>query len=361
MKKILIAIILGSSIVLNSCGTGTDRAPSGTTPDSSQIGNYLILAQGLRADSENYFTSADASTWYEQQLPTTFTLDSVVYGNNHYLAIAHNTTTNAIELHSSIDGVNWLTNSFNNPNVSSILGLFFLNNNFVIIGKYLGGVNFIADSANGTDWNYTTLPTLLGYTINNLNYLNGKYFLLASDSAHNSYIFTASNLSDTWVRVNDSTLNSYTEFQSIAYGNGKYVLVAASRSGGFALLNSADGMQWHPGDNSSTSIFGYVYKLTYANNKFVGVGAYNQPSSGPLIITSTNGTSWTKVTTNFNAHAIRLYDIIYARGKFVTVGDTEGTDQILRPLALVSKDGTRWDAKLNNYSGIGFREVSAKK
>jgi len=71
-----------------------------------------------------------------------------------------------------------------------------------------------------------------------------------------------------------------------------------------------------------------LYSGVYANNLFVVVG------SNGTILTSTNGSSWTKRTINITNH---LYSVEFGNNLFIAVGDT-GT-------IITSPDGINWTSK----------------
>lgn len=73
-----------------------------------------------------------------------------------------------------------------------------------------------------------------------------------------------------------------------------------------------------------------LYSGVYANNIFVVVG------SNGAILTSTNGTSWTKRVVNITNH---LFSICYGNSLFVAVGDT-GT-------IITSADGIAWTSRVS--------------
>ena len=75
-----------------------------------------------------------------------------------------------------------------------------------------------------------------------------------------------------------------------------------------AILTAPDGLNW---TTRSVNATGYVERVIFANNRFVGVG------EDGLIVTSPDGTNWTKVPAISPAD---LEGIAYGNGVYVAVG-----------------------------------------
>ena len=160
---------------------------------------------------------------------------------------------------------------------------------------------------------------------------NGPLWVVVGESGA---IVTSTNGYD-WVSRTSPT-NAL--FRGIAYGNGIYV--ACGDNG--AIVRSTDGATWTSiASGTANSLQGVGYGVDYVNlgdtngavaesPQFIIVGA-----SG-LIMTSTNGTSW---TTRTSGTTVWLSDVMYGNGYFVAVGNT----RILR-----SADGISWTLATNN-------------
>jgi hypothetical protein len=109
---------------------------------------------------------------------------------------------------------------------------------------------------------------------------------------------------------------------SVAYGNNTYVAGGNTR-----IAYSSNGTTW----TDSTGISGswIIYGITYGT-QFIAVG---YDSNGGVIFNSSNGTSWSNVsTTNFGTNRIR--DVAYGGGTYVAVGSSGKI--------AYSTDGTTW-------------------
>lgn len=191
-----------------------------------------------------------------------------------------------------------------------------------------GAGGAIYTSTNGIHW--TARSSGKSGLLMNVNG-NGPLWVAVGESGA---IITSTNGID-WV---SRTSPTSALFRGIAYGNGIYV---ACGDGG-AIVRSTDGSSWSSiSSGTANSLQGVGYGVDYVNMgdtngvpaespQFVIVGA-----SG-LIMTSTNGVSW---TTRTSGTTVWLSDVMYGNGYFVAVGNT----RILR-----SADGVSWTFATNN-------------
>lgn len=122
------------------------------------------------------------------------------------------------------------------------------------------------------------------------------------------------------------TTGTTAQLNDIAYGNGR--LVAVGRD--WKIVYSDDGVNW------TVFTFGYPYApyfegVVFDGSLFVAVGLdYDGAAWGAGIYTSTDGASWTRRYTGGSA----LNDVAFGNGSYVAVG---GSGTILR-----STDGLSW-------------------
>jgi hypothetical protein len=149
----------------------------------------------------------------------------------------------------------------------------------------------------------------------------------------------------TWTAVADSTFESSSVINAIAYGNNKFVAVGYSYppSGGYdvphpgKMAYSSDGVTWTAVTDST---FGdtEINAITYASNKFVAGG------QGGKMAYSSDGITWTAVADSkfVNIHGVRvdINAIAYGNNKFVAVGAWGKM--------VYSSDGVTWTAVSNS-------------
>jgi photosystem II stability/assembly factor-like uncharacterized protein len=126
---------------------------------------------------------------------------------------------------------------------------------------------------------------------------------------------------DAWkvaVSGTSKTLNS------ITFGANKFVTVGRNS----VILTSSDGTTWTPVHLEDTSCFFSLNSVTYQANTFVAVGSIGD--SAGLILTSPDGVTWT----NTFSGAEQLNAVTYGAGKFLAIGENGTT--------LTSADGTTW-------------------
>jgi hypothetical protein len=117
--------------------------------------------------------------------------------------------------------------------------------------------------------------------------------------------------------LNNFLLN-YGTADDVTYGNGMFVAVGSNG----IILTSTDGISW---TKQTSPDFSELKSITYSNSMFVAVGL-----SG-TILTSTDGISWADQK---SPAYVSLYGITYGNGMFVAVG-VSGT-------IFTSTDGISW-------------------
>lgn len=133
------------------------------------------------------------------------------------------------------------------------------------------------------------------------------------------------------------------EWESIAYGNGKFVAIASysQYSNGPLAAYSTNGVKWQHSDMPTTDSGSAIAwkSITFGNGVFVAVG-----SNSDIAAYSEDGINWTSVALpEFkNWHAIA-----YGNGKFVAV--VEGSN-----MAAYSEDGINWSASELPATDYGY-------
>lgn len=247
-------------------------------------------------------------SWSTMTLPSPGGFFKVVYGNGIFVA------TNG-GLAYSTDGINW--SSSTTPSFSGGLN-----------GITFGGGKFVTVPGNRTAYLYSTDGT--SWTVSNMPvdyvawagpvYGNSK-FVAVSYSMYNNTVSSAAYSSDgiNWTKT---TMPSFADWNSLAFGNGRFVAFSDSTSAAY----STDGINWTAIPTPRPS---YKWRISFANGLFFGV------SNGDLAASSSDGINWTF----FSLPGIYNWtEITYGNGLFVSIAG--GT-----PIAAYSIDGTHWDAR----------------
>ncbi len=188
---------------------------------------------------------------------------------------------------------------------------------------YMGNTddsNSIWRSHDGVTWEQLTVPSP-GRDFRGICYGAGKLIAVASDGTASQQIIVSEDRGETWTEVEAPAAQSW---QSITYGNGRFV--AISSSGSQRVMYSDDGYNWIGVFSLTTNSWQAV---TYGNGLFVAVAV----DGTDRIMTSPDGINWTDRTAPEN---LLWYDVVFGNGLFVAVGGN-GTDHVM-----TSPDGINW-------------------
>lgn len=186
---------------------------------------------------------------------------------------------------------------------------------------------------------WTSQQTPADIQWNSVTYGNGLFVAVAS-SGTNRVMTSPDGI--TWTqRFSALNFNGTTELPllSVAYGNNIFVAVGWG-TGYTETMSSPNGIAWtarsipYPNyqDNSS---------VVYGNGRFVAVAWGSATGGTTLIISSTNGTTWSHATGNFSfpSYTDIWHTVTYGDGLFVTVG---ASGQLA-----TSPDGINWTQQPN--------------
>jgi len=206
--------------------------------------------------------SNNGTSWSSNNLGSSQTWKKIIYGNNQFVVMAQNGNSS---IYSTLTNT-WTASSLPSAPMWSC-GTYHNNQYIVLSDSDIGG-----SSTTGSVWTTTTLPTSANWS--DVTYGEDKFVAISYNS--NKSIYSSDGIS--W---NSSTLPAFALWSSITYGNGKYVAIATDYS--FVAV-SLDGISW----SLYNSMWGLWQDISYGNNTFVVIG------HGPIVLTSTNGMSWTQ-------------------------------------------------------------------
>ena len=339
-------------------------------------GKYVTVTNDYPDGSNIMAYSTDGISWTQGNMPSNQQWTSVCYGNGKFVAVAQSTNNIAY----STDGISWIEgNMSNNDSWQSVC---YGNDKYVAVGvsftsavitfrgfplsqvsteakeriyqltsldelenpisetdladKYHNGNTLYIENADGgTEWWKIIDNTKLGKEINtegekgnigsnvswqSVCYGNGKYVTVTNDYPDGSNIMAYSTDGISWTQGN---MPSSQQWSSICYGNGKFVAVAQ----GNIMAYSTDGIQWTQGNMPSGQLW---WSVCYGNGKFVAISGYLNNSN--IMAYSTDGISWTQG--NMPSEQ-RWFSVCYGNDKFVaTAGSTTNM--------AYSTDGISW-------------------
>lgn len=157
-----------------------------------------------------------------------------------------------------------------------------------------------------------TMPSSSSW--NSITYGNGKFVAISKNSVNVAY----SENSITWQA---STLPMQADWQSITYGNDKFVAIAYGSNN---AAYSEDGITWYESTLPSSRPWN---STAYGNGKFIAM------SSGNEAAYSEDGTTWHKLTLPQGDWC----SVTHGNGKFVAISSYSTK-------AIYSEDGITWQA-----------------
>ena len=361
----------------------------GTMP-SSQKWNFICYGNDkfitIASDTSTYAYSADGITWTQESISSLTTdqgLCVLCYTNNMWIAMTaggvYAYSTNGIDW--IIDNTpvteNWYSIAYGNGTVVTIpyekeiaLSLsiptsyyqfsgwnpstdFIINENKTISGTwskknklkvsyswsnqpsgmkskvpsdeyYHYGDNVIIDTTYNdksgykeeNNWTQGTMPSKQSW--NSVCYGNGKFVAVA----YNSNVFAYSTDGITWT---EGTMPNSNKWSLVCYGNGKFVAIDGYSN---IFAYSTDGINWTQGTMPSKQSWNSV---CYGNDKFVAV-AQSTGDLSKVFAYSTDGITWTQGTM---PSAKNWMSVCYGNGKYITVA-TESN------VFAYSTDGITW-------------------
>ncbi|PKL19569.1 MAG: hypothetical protein CVV49_00600 [Spirochaetae bacterium HGW-Spirochaetae-5] len=221
--------------------------------------------------------------------------------------------------HKSSDMKTWTTNVYwNEYHTPTSLRCV---NGMIAVTTYQG---YIYLSPDGITWPYSSKA---GVGFQSITYGNGKYVAVGS-YINNKNISISSN-GAAWTTISSGISE---EFKSVTFGNGLFVAVSSSGN----ISTSADGITWTSRTANKTPLL----SVAFGNNIFIAVG-----NSG-LIMRSVDGLTWTVINIGIT---FIILGVDYLRNTFVAFGRYSDNHYF------ISSDGLTWIMKTraaNNYSSI---------
>ena len=257
--------------------------------------------------------------------------NSITSGNGRYVAIGDNTLAAKRYSAYSDNGTDWLYKE--QASVFTWSGnVVYGNGKFVTSGtdaaSYERGV---LTSTDGIDWTFTQLA---GNVVLQSIIYTDKF--IGIDTKGN--VFTSEDGTDWISQATDMAIGNVCENRGFVYGNDIYVVLGENGT----MIYSSNLENWTEAEFSQREDNDMPKAVAYGNDKFVAVGT--------VVFYSSNGSSWTKVDTEYV-----FSDIVFADNQFIAVGidptnneqtDNEQTDneqtEECKYKIMTSSDGIAW-------------------
>ena len=247
-------------------------------------------------------STADGSTWTTTQVNLPFTnisFTSLAFGNGTFVAVG----IEAILAYST-DGSSWnpVTAGIGTELISSVAfgdGIFVATLPGTTNNQYM-------TSTDGQTWSsLKNVSQTVSANIPTVFFANGKFIITSGETA-----YVSTDDTSTWnpeiIITPQGTLSA--SLSGLAYGGGHYVI--GTNSGYIATSNDFD--TWTVTSNQSGTP---IYTLAYINGVFVA-------SSGPKILWSVDGTTWSSATVGNPGDFYRGF--AYGNGMYLGIGSTSG-------------------------------------
>ena len=352
---------------------GKYRNISGAASNGSII---VAVGESENAGGDAYIITSDmfGKTWSERANPKNFTLKSVAFGAGVFSAVGDADGTDSYIV-TSADGITWTERA---PSVAKNLGLnsvIFGGGLFVAVGSVDGATDaYILTSPDGTTWTERANPK--NFALRSVTYANSLYIAVGDADGTDAYIITSPD-GTTWTeRANPKNFG----LRAIAYGNGLYVSMGVSDGVDTYCVSSPDGITW---TERAPSVIRECLSLEWDSSRFLACG-YDTGPTGPYLIYSLDGVTWSPVTPYFGLYPRRIFStfdrvlvfatdnlfltftervnqqnralrsVVSGNGILVAVGDGTGSYAYI----VTSPDGITWTERSNpkNFvlNGIAF-------
>ena len=247
----------------------------------------------------------------------------ITYGDNKFVAGATD-QTNQINIMTSTDGISWV-NAGNTVIAKDQFGAIAYGNN-VFVGtpfSSLSGNNRLKYSSDGVNWEPGISIPVSGYASRSIAF-GVNIFVIAAGRDRLDRTTNGLNF------YNISAGNSNADWNGVAYGDGKFVIVGNGSRSTWAGYSS-DGVNWTI--TSPPALAGSNwYDVAYGNGKFIAVALYGNHTTA----ISENGVDWS-LGPEFPGENWR--SISYGGGEWIAVSQLDQQFDI----ATSTDDGATWE------------------
>jgi len=264
--------------------------------------------------------------WVSSTLPRSTYWTCIASGNSKFVAGIYGSSSNFSIYAYSSDGINWVEHTL--PKPGKWEKCIYAGGKFVLLGTNSSTADKtippILYSIDGLNWEISD-ANQSGTLWESIAYGNGVYVIVASALYTGSYILYSTDL----VKWEKPSKYSVRDWKSVTYGNGKFVAVA-NKNGNYytdsSMYSIDNGKTWI---DTKLPVSADWQIVTYGKGHFLAIA---QGSS--IAAYSDDGIIWTKITLPISAN---WTSCTYGNGRFVLVATSSSTT------TLISKDGISWD------------------
>jgi len=233
-------------------------------------GKGLFVAVAADSTKKNIMTSPNGITWKLQTGAVPNKWYDVTFGNNLFVAVSSDSEKNQVT--TSTNGINWKVSSIPKNNWRKVT---YGGGQFLAIAYEYGrelNSNAFMTSVDGIVWTSRFPPE--GFAISDITYGNGMFVATVNSSSPSKKGVITSPDGISWT-FRDTTIGNMfpNNPQSIIYGNGLFVVNAASFLGNRIII-SQDAIIW-----SFPVEIAFTEDISYGNGVFVIVRSQAEPGS----------------------------------------------------------------------------------
>jgi len=267
--------------------------------------------------------------WTIQVSAANYNWVDITHAASLFVAVAaHGSVGLGAHAMTSPDGITWTIRTTPTGTTSDYwYGVTYGASVFVAVSGGNDGLNGVMTSPDGITW---TGRTAVGANLYRaVAFGNSVFVAVASGAAAGESVMTSATGTSGWTLRSTPTTGG--DWADVVYGAGLFVAVAGSGGSGTAnyeVMTSPDGITW---TLRATPAGKYWQSVTFGNSKFVAVEAY--PGSASAVMTSLDGITWTLQDTPAGHYWL---SVTYGAGFFVAVTD-DGAG------SMVSADAETWE------------------
>jgi hypothetical protein len=269
-------------------------------------------------------------------------LSAVEYNDGRWIAVGTSYNEgNAAQVLVSSDHWIWRRKTIPELSEDGSNGLYDLvygNEIWLAVGNTSTGALIVESDDNGSSWYVDSIGSIGDgpKVLYSIEYHDGTWIAVGSNEG-SAFVLGYTEGDEGWTE-RTTPGQAGINLDCITYGNGLWVAGGGPTDNGPLIVVSANGVDWTVQTVADCENCA-IYSVKFANNLFVGVGI-NYNDSSAIIVTSPNGTAWTKCAFEVpeGFESVCLDGIAFGGDVWVATGESNGN----QTLVLISSDGIYW-------------------